>query len=1167
MTHPAIERFGQMTFIREMQEAGKGGKLPCSVFGVSENARAQLIAGIYEGGCMFVVTHLDTQASLLVSQLSVLLPDVPVRRFVARDLAGTTADAVSLELQARRMEVLSLLAEESPCVIVASCDAMQMRMIPKEMWKAQRIALKTGDIMEPGDLARTLQKIGYERSDMVEGAGQFAWRGGILDVFCVGQENPYRIEFFDDEIDSLRIFDVLSQRTVEQITGCVITPVSEMHLEDGEAETAREKALRSAGTALKKAQDDQRAGLEAFRERLAHRRSDQILLAFSLKAQPVTDYLPHAAQIVLDEPSRITERLDALGKSQAQTVTSMMEHGEGLKEMAKLFVTQQEMFAYLRTARTWSMHAFDRGAGILKPKTILRIQSRNVLPVQGRMDLVLEQLQYFCTRQYSVLFFMHNEENRSDLYRRLLEAGIPQGDAPGHVLLVPAPLAAGAEYPDEKYVFISLREIMASPQRERKRRAAKIPNAQRIAEFSDLETGGLVVHDQYGIARFDGIVQMEVNGNKRDYLRLRYDGTDILYVPTDQMDRVQKYIGAEEHAPRLSRMSSNAWANTKARARASIEDMTKELAQLYAQRSLKKGYAFSKDTPWQREFEMEFPYEETRDQLVSTQEIKHDMQEPRPMDRLLLGDVGYGKTEVALRAAFKAVNDGKQVAILVPTTLLAQQHYETIRRRFEHYPVTVRMLSRFRTHTEQVQTLRELELGQVDILIGTHMMLGKNVRFADLGLLIIDEEQRFGVKHKEKIRQMKEEVDVLTLSATPIPRTLHMSMTGIRDMSVIETPPQDRTPVQTFVLEYQDSVVREAILRETSRNGQVFIVYNRVQSIDAFAERIRALVPDLRVAVGHGQMKENQLESVMQDFIDGQYDILVCTTIAENGIDIPNANTMIVCEADRFGLSQLYQLRGRVGRSTRSSYAYFTYRRDREMSETAQKRLSALAEYTQFGSGFKIALRDLQIRGAGNLLGSQQHGHLEAVGYELYCRMVQEAIQEITEGKGAAARELPDTQMDLEVDAYIPDAYIPNQVMKISAYQQIAGIRSREMYDDVLEELIDRYGDPPASVLTLLDVALTKEAARQCGATRVVQRDRTAEIWLAPDAPVSAPRLLLAVSESGGRVLFTQGKYPVLRMHVEKDLFRELRDLLEKIRPQSDAAQGQTNGASGKDDV
>ena len=1147
--HRLLELLKTTPAVDDILKAEEGGKTPCSVFGVCENARAQLVAATYRGGTAFVLTYQDMSAGHLAAQLSALLPETPVFRMPPRDFISG-ADASSLEMLSRRAPVLEALCEGKPCIVVAGVEALQYRLLPREAWRAFSIDLESGGVIEPDDLCQKLFEAGYTRVDQVEGPGQFARRGGIVDVFSLGRSAPYRIEFFDDEVDSIREFDVISQRSDEMLETCRILPASEVRLTDAAREKAIAKANRQVQKLLPECDGDEERlrGLERLAEQIARGSQEELLFAVSGEKRAVlTDYLPEDAQIYVDEPVRTAGRMDECAQNFAMRVTEALENGTALKSLSAIGADTNALFSALREhPNIVCFHAFERTGGRLRPKTVVRMQTRNVLTVQERVVFLAEQMQIWCRDGYSVLLFCADESAAGQLSRELEENGVSIGNGEGRVSIVAENLLAGAEYPDEKLAFVSARETL-SIQKTRKHRAARSSNTKKISDFSDLVVGEAVVHEQHGIARYDGIVQMEIDGKRRDYLRLSFAGTDVLYVPTDQMDRVQKYIGSEEGMPKLSKLGGAQWAKTRAKVRAGVRDMTQELAKLYAARSVKKGFAFSPDTPWQREFESEFLFDETPDQLTSAAEIKEDMQSPRPMDRLLLGDVGYGKTEVALRAAFKAVNDSKQVAILVPTTLLAQQHYETIRRRFEHFPVRVQVLSRFRTPAQQKAILADLAEGKLDIIVGTHRLLARDVTFSDLGLLIIDEEQRFGVEHKEKIRKFKENVDVLTLSATPIPRTLHMSMTGIRDMSVIETPPTQRTPVQTYVLEYSDSMVRDAISREISRDGQVYIVYNKVQSIEGFAARIRSLIPGLRVAVGHGQMPEQRLEEVMQAFIDGEYDVLVCTTIAENGIDIPNVNTLIVYEADRFGLSQLYQLRGRVGRSARTSYAYFTYLRGKLMSETAHKRLSAISEYTQFGSGFKIALRDLQIRGAGNLLGAQQHGHLADVGYEMYCRMVQEAVQAIRDGKEAAPPP-PQTHMELSVEAYIPDSYIPNQTLKIQAYQSIAAIDGEEAREDVTEELIDRYGDMPDCVSTLIDVASLKHLASDCGASSISQRDDAVLIRFLSTAPVDPEKLLSMVASSKGKMMFRRGAVPELSVRVGRDLFGELTNVFRTIR-------------------
>jgi transcription-repair coupling factor (superfamily II helicase) len=1144
--HRLLQLLRQTPWLSDIRQAEEGGKTPCSVFGVCENARAQLIAAAYRGGTALVVTHQDTQAGQLMGQLAALLPQTPVLRLAPRDFVSG-ADAASLEMLWRRAPVLETLKNGTPCIVVCSVEALQYHMLEPETWQAQCIALHTGDVTEPDALCLQLAQAGYTRVDQVEGAGQFARRGGIVDVFALGREDAYRIEFFDDEIDSIRTFDVVSQRSEQMLQACLVLPASEVRIPDSLRNRTLARLKEQLCRQMQDAQEEYRYALQRLSDQLEAGKQEELLFcAARVKKVLLTAYLPQDAQIFVDEPARVAARMDTCAEHFAMRVTEALKNGTTMPFIEALGADTHSLFAALRgVGNVISLHAFERAGSHLRPKTVVRMQTRNILAAQGRVSVLAQQMQIWCRQNYRVFLFVQDEQTAAQMREDLTAQQVPVFDGAGGVALVIDTLGAGAEYPQECLAFVSATETL-SPQKRRRKTTARAANTARIADFSDLAPGDIVVHDQQGIACYDGIVQMQVEGKRRDYLRLRFAGTDVLYVPTDQMNRVQKYIGSQDGMPKLSKMGGTQWAKTRARVRAGVRDMTQELAKLYAARSLQEGFAFRADTPWQREFEQEFPFEETPDQLTSTQQIKEDMQSPRPMDRLLLGDVGYGKTEVALRAAFKAVNDSKQVAILVPTTLLARQHYETIRRRFAHFPVRAQMLSRLRTPAQQRDILRDLADGRLDIIVGTHRLLAKDVVFSDLGLLIIDEEQRFGVEHKEKIQKMKAGIDVLTLSATPIPRTLNMSMTGIRDMSVIETPPTDRVPVQTYVLEYSDGIVCDAIARELSRDGQVYVIYNKVRSIEGFAARLRSMMPDLRVAVGHGQMPQQRLEAVMQAFIDGEYDVLVCTTIAENGIDIPNVNTMIVFEADKFGLSQLYQLRGRVGRSGRTAYAYFTYLRDSLMNETAQKRLSAISEYTQFGSGFKIALRDLQIRGAGNLLGAQQHGHLAAVGYEMYCRMVQEEVSAIKSGAPVIQRR-PDPHMDLAVEAYIPDHYIDNQMLKIQAYQSIAAVDGEQAKLDVTEELIDRYGDMPKCVETLIDVAYLKHQAAMCGVLRILQRGQDVQICFAQDAPIDPKLLLQVVSDSRGTMTLRNTDVPTLQCRVQGDLFQTLGALFERL--------------------
>nr|WP_122012952.1 transcription-repair coupling factor [Maliibacterium massiliense] len=1143
---------------QQIQRETEGGNTPCSVFGVCENAKAHLSATFCQDRTVLIVTYHDAQARHLAADLSALC-ELPVLRLPPREQAVLAADASSREMAAQRLQALGMLSHGEACVVVASVEAALAYVMAPARFHAHTLVLKPGKVVDPGALAQALADADYERVDVVEGAGQFSVRGGIVDIFGVGMREPVRVEFFDDEIDTMRAFDVLSQRSSQALEKVVIYPAAEALISGSEAAEALEKIDEAFAQQRKKLRRDPDACavLAGVQERLHTRlaRGGNVEGYLSvLQAQPATilDYTPKRALVVLDEPVRLRQRMETCSQEFGEAFASALAQGRAVAQQAAQFADYDAWLLMARGRPIVTLQALERSDHALAPAAIVRAETRAITPFQGRVDFLCKELETWRQAGMRVFVCAGSEGTAARLSEELRARGIrlaPEADAlpaPGTVKMLGDKLAMGAEYPADKLAIVSAQEVFVQHQKKRRRAARK--NSRRIEVFTELSPGDYIVHDQHGVGVYEGVVQMVVEGARRDYLHLRFAGTDQLYVPTDQMDRVQKYIGAQDAAPRLSKLGGSEWSRTKARVKQSIADMAAEIVSLYAKRQALPGHAFAPDTPWQREFEERFPYEETPDQLTCSQEIKRDMEQPIPMDRLLCGDVGYGKTEVALRAAFKAVSDSKQVAILVPTTLLAQQHYHTVMQRFEGFPVTCEMLSRFRTPAEQKEILSRVADGSVDIIVGTHRLLAKDVHFHDLGLLIVDEEQRFGVIHKDRIKAMKSSVDVLTLSATPIPRTLHMSMVGIRDMSVLETPPEERFPVQTYVMEYQDGVIADAIRRELARDGQVYVVYNRVRSIEGYTRRLRELVPEARIAFAHGQMGEGALEALMIDFMAGDYDVLVCTTIIENGLDIPRVNTMVVCDADRFGLAQLYQLRGRVGRSNRLAYAYFTYRRDGALSETAEKRLRAITEFTQFGSGFKIAMRDLEIRGAGNLLGAEQHGHMSAVGYEMYCRLMDEAVQLL---RGKAPEAKVDTRIDVALEAYIPEDYIQNEQLKIQAYQRIAAVDSDEAEQDVVEELIDRYGEPPAVVLHLLKIARLRARASSTGVLVLTQKQGQLEMRLSEQAPIDGQALFDVLAHTRG-LSYVRGVRPILRL-VRKGadaraLLDTCMDILAKIR-------------------
>ena len=995
---------------------------------------------------------------------------------------------------------------------------------------------------------------------MVEGVGQFSIRGGIIDFFSPYNEYPYRIELFDDEIDSIRTFDIGTQRSIEAVESVLIPPVKEVLILDEYRDAiieSMEKELNEILDRLGKDPRTQEKVEEKFgsyigelKNKLHISNMDMIVPYIPEKyLSSILGYLREDALIFVDEPRRIEERASSIREEFLVKYSELLEVGEVLPSHGKINYEYVDMVDGIKKRVYIANTPLSKGVPGINPKSLIGFSTKTMQSFHSNVDLLKEELEHYKYRGYKVIIFSGTEERGKRLQDSLMDLGLVatyvedgyREIKSNQVFITPGSIGGGFEYTDIKFAFISDGEVFGSSKETRRRkRKAK----GDTIDYTDLNIGDYVVHENHGIGQYGGIEQLNIQGVIKDYLTIHYRGNDKLYVPIDQMNLIQKYVGADGIRPKINKLSSPEWARVKQRAKKAVEDLAKDLLELYAKRETSKGFAFSSDTVWQRQFEDSFPYQETEAQIRSIEEIKKDMERNKPMDRLLCGDVGYGKTEVALRAAFKAIMDGKQVAFLVPTTILAQQHYNTIRERFEAFPIKVGMLSRFKTAAEQKYIIDELRRGTMDMVVGTHRLLSKDVVFKDLGLLIIDEEQRFGVKHKETLKKLKENVDVLTLTATPIPRTLHMSLIGIRDMSIIDEPPEERYPVQTYVVEFNEQMIREAILKEIERGGQVYFVYNRVEDIDKMALQLKRLVPEASIVVGHGQMSERELEKVMIDFIDGKYNVLVCTTIIETGLDIPNVNTIIIYNADKMGLSQLYQLRGRVGRTNRVAYAYFTYEKNKVLTEVAEKRLRAIRDFTEFGSGFKIAMRDLEIRGAGNLLGVEQHGHIEAIGYDLYVKFLNQTIKRL---KGESVEELEDTTIDLNVDGYIPSKYIEDEEQKIEIYKKIAAIRSMDDYRELIDELIDRFGDIPKEVENLMDISYIKNNANSCHMKNIAQLGNVISLEFSSMKYISPELIHYLSQEYGKRLEFDLSNTPSFRFRPKMDLLSDLKGLIAKI--------------------
>ncbi len=1022
------------------------------------------------------LTYSDREAQKQAEALAELLPD-QVCYFPLEPVHAYFADARSQEITKGRMQVIQRLLSKETCIVVTSVDSLLKKMMPPERLKEKFFTLTAGETIDIEILTSRLIQAGYERVYQAESPGQFARRGGIVDVYSLTAELPVRIEFFDDEIESIRYYDAETQLSREETEKTEIVPACEIILADEE----RDEVLKI----IRKTYADDHL-FDELAEQFNEERGehDESLFTFLKEKATLLDYIGSFIGIY-DEYARIKETYDIFTKKTFADYETLIGQGYALPEEKDRFVSFGTIEKFFDATSQLRLSLFSNQG---KKGLSMDMDARDLESFAGQFPLFLDFLKRRIDLGYSIHICCKTPKTAETVKQQLTDVDIFAFSEEGAgVHFEVGEIAEGFEMPEEMLVYINESEIFKE-RRVTKRRPKKY-KGRKIDSFAELHIGDYVVHDVLGIGIYKGIEQMTIDGHTRVLMVIEYQKEAKLYIPVEQMDSVQVYIGTGgDKLPKINEMGNPDWQKAKNKAKKAVEDMADELIALYAKRRAMKGYAFGPDTNWQREFEEAFPYEETDDQLRCVEEIKADMESETPMDRLLCGDVGYGKTEVALRAAFKAVMEGKQVAVLVPTTILAQQHYNTIRERFKQYPVEIDMLSRFRTSTQQKKTIADLKAGRVDLIIGTHRLLSKDVSFHDLGLLIIDEEQRFGVRSKEKIKQLKENIDVLTLSATPIPRTLHMSMTGVRDMSVIEEPPTGRRPVQTYVMPYNPLIIQDAINRELARGGQVYYVHNRVHNIQETALEIKRLVPDARVVVAHGQMSGNELEDIMADFLNHEFDVLVATTIVESGIDVKNANTMIIDDGDRFGLSQLYQLRGRVGRSSVQAYAYVTHHKG-VLSEVAQKRLKAIKDFTAFGSGFKVAMRDLEIRGAGNLLGAEQSGHLFRIGYELYCRILEEAIAKRLGGKTETKTEMP-IRINLDVSGYIPANYIESEELKYDIYKKLTYIRTLEDYDELEAELIDRFGDIPTGVYNLMAIAMIKNTAREFGIKEIRQRDQ-----------------------------------------------------------------------------
>ena len=1137
-----------------------------AVTGIGQINRAHMIAGLHAecAAPMVIITQDDMAARRLQEDLNAFLgetaPILPSRELTLYDTA-----VVSRAWEQKRLRQLYDLHRGATRLQIMTWESMSQRTMPPDVLQKAAFTLETGKEYEITGLIQKLSGAGYSRCGMVEGPGQFAVRGGIVDIFSPAADRPIRAEFFGDELDTMGYFDPDTQRRTENIESVVILPVGEtqprLHSQglsglcaDLQRLIAKQRRRKNINEALIKTLEKD---LEKYENGVQNPASDRYMALIYPEMATAADYIPDGALWVVCDQGNLKRAARTRTESVGMQLDSLLQGGLIAGELCDYVSQWEDLCGQLegRTAVYFDTFGGSSYPDENRPKQLLPMTAKQLPGYGGNLDTAAADLAHYQKLEFSTLVLC-GTRRRAEILQEMLDAKglssflcIPLTTMPrkGQILLTDGTLPFGMEYPDARLAILTEGQLISrsEPKRKTKKTAT---NRQKLNSFTDLTPGDLVVHENYGIGRFVAMEQIKVDGAIKDYVKIAYQGSDTLFVPATQLDMVSKYIGGggEEANVRLNKIGSDAWQKTKTKARKAAKDMAGELIQLYAARKRQEGFAFAADSPWQKEFEDNFPYPETDDQLRCIAEIKGDMEAPTPMDRLLCGDVGFGKTEVALRAVMKAIMDGKQVAILVPTTVLAQQHYQTAIARFRGFPVNIDVLSRFRSATEQKRTVQNLRSGAVDLIIGTHKLLQKTIQFKDLGLLIVDEEQRFGVSHKERLKEIAKGVDVLTLSATPIPRTLNMALSGIRDMSTIEEPPADRYPVQTFVMEHSNAIIDDAIRREVERGGQVYYLHNRTETIDQCAGALRRRIPGLSVAVAHGQMGEDALGDVMQAMADGQVQVLVCTTIIETGLDIPNANTLIIENADRFGLSQLHQLRGRVGRSTRHAYAYFTYRPDKNLTEIAEKRLAAIRDFAEFGSGFKIAMRDLEIRGAGNLLGAEQSGHMMSVGYDMYLKLLDEAV---LEERGEQPRE-PDCTADLNVTANVAPEYVARGEERMDLYRRMAAIRCSEDAEDLLDEIVDRYGEPPKGVLNLIDIALLRAQAQQVGIQDIRQKAGDVLFTLA-NLDFEAVTALCADPDYRQRVQFVaSAKLPTLRLRLASgvDSLRQSKVFIERYR-------------------
>ncbi len=1168
---PLLSALNDIPEYRSLLAAIDNGACPAAFSGLSAVHRAHFAAGIRQelNRPVVVVCADEGEAERMARDLAALSGEA-VRTLSAREFTFHNAAVVSRQYEHRRLSTLRALAAGECPLLVCTVESILQRTIPKTLLTQAAQVVRMGERHDLGELAGTLAAAGYTRCEQVEGVGQFALRGGILDFFSPAHPKPVRVEFFGDEIDAMGLFDPDTQRRIENLGAAEILPAAEVlpQFTPGGYGGLLEGLDRLISQAKRrKGNETLVQTLEEDRERLAASTAFPAMDRYIALIYPVmataADYFPEDAVVVLSESPRVAERGKSYLWQLGEDAKALMERGELAGELADFARTFEELTEVLADWPVCYLDAFTSSRYPQRPRTLLNLLTKQLPSYGASLETAVSDLAHYVSDGFRTVVLVSSEQRALNLQALLREQKMTTAvdfqlhELPGYgkAVIAVGGLTAGMEYPVGRFAVLTEGQSLLG----KKRRSKPVTNRQKLGSYADLSPGDLVVHEHHGVGRFLEMTKMTVDGVQKDYVKIAYAGADVLYVPATQLDLVSKYIGSGEDAQetrKLSRLGGTDWEKAKTRAKKAVKDLAKGLIQLYAERQRQPGFAFSPDSPWMKEFEDEFEYAETDDQLRCIAEIKQDMEQARPMDRLLCGDVGYGKTEVAFRAIMKCVLDGKQAAILVPTTVLARQHYLTAKQRFAKYPVEIDVVSRFRTQTQMKDTLRRLEQGGIDLLIGTHRLFQKDVKFKDLGLLVIDEEQRFGVQHKEKLKELSKQVDVLTLSATPIPRTLNMALSGIRDMSTLEEPPMDRQPVQTYVLEHDWGVLSDAMRRELERGGQVYYLHNRVETITRTAARIKEMLgEDAAVAVAHGKMSQEELNDVMTRMSDGEVDVLVCTTIIETGIDIANANTLIIEDADHMGLAQLHQIRGRVGRSTRRAYAYLTYRRGKVLTEVASKRLGAIREFAEFGSGFKIAMRDLEIRGAGNVLGPEQSGFLLSVGYDMYLKLLEEAV---LEERGEKPERPTECAADLSVAASIPDRYVPSPEQRMDLYRRIAAIRSEADADDVMDELIDRYGDPPRTVNNLISVALLRADAARNGISQIDQKGANLNFYL-DQFDLQRVSALCGLEKYRSRLLFSAGERPYLALRLKKgeDALKFGRKLVEDY---AKTAPAQTEG-------